>query len=76
MQHLQTFSTKQCLSPIELFTLKDIVPHLPTKAMNFHHVATEVWYVEDFSSYQVCDGTGEDPNCSDSVIIPSISDHT
>jgi len=44
--------------------------------MNFHHVATEIWYTEDFSSYQVCDGSGEDPNCSDTVIIPSISDHT
>jgi predicted lipase len=54
----------------------DVVPHLPTESMGFHHTAREVWYNEDSSSYQVCDGSGEDPNCSDSVLLPiSVSDH-
>lgn len=54
----------------------DIVPHLPTIDMGFHHVATEVWYQEDNVQYQVCNGSGEDPNCSDSLDAPiSIEDH-
>jgi len=55
----------------------DIVPHLPPELLNFHHVPTEVWYnSEDSSTYQVCDGSGEDDSCSDSVALPdSISDH-
>lgn len=56
---------------------RDIVPHLPLEAMGFTHVPTEVWYVEDSSSYTVCDPTnGEDPNCSDSLDITiSVDDH-
>ena len=55
---------------------KDIVPHLPLEAMGFHHVPTEVWYNEASSSYQVCNGSGEDPSCSDSLTIAaSIEDH-
>ena len=38
--------------------------------------SSQVWYNEASSSYQVCDGSGEDPNCSDSLLLPdSISDH-
>jgi len=44
--------------------------------MGFHHVPNEIWYTEDSSTYKVCDGTGEDPTCSDTVVIPSIPDHT
>jgi len=55
---------------------KDIVPHLPFEWMGFHHSPREVWFNEAQTSYQVCDGTGEDPNCSDSLTIAtSISDH-
>ena len=54
----------------------DVVPHLPPELLGFHHVATEVWYNEPSTSYQVCNGSGEDPNCSDSLLLPdSISDH-
>jgi hypothetical protein len=36
----------------------------------------QVWYNEDSSSYKVCDGSGEDPTCSDSLLSPiSVSDH-
>lgn len=55
---------------------RDPVPHVPLEAMGFHHIPTEVWYTEDASSYQVCDGSGEDPNCSDSLDLDiDITDH-
>eukprot|EP01116_Phalansterium_solitarium_P003896 TRINITY_DN14731_c1_g1_i1.p1 TRINITY_DN14731_c1_g1~~TRINITY_DN14731_c1_g1_i1.p1 ORF type:complete len:318 (-),score=91.12 TRINITY_DN14731_c1_g1_i1:369-1262(-) len=48
----------------------DIVPHLPFQSMGFQHVPYEVWYPQDMtatSSYTICDASGEDPNCSDSL---------
>uniref|UniRef100_A0A6B2LE34 Fungal lipase-type domain-containing protein n=1 Tax=Arcella intermedia TaxID=1963864 RepID=A0A6B2LE34_9EUKA len=53
---------------------RDIVPHLPPMAFGYHHVPVEVW-MEDSSSYVVCNSSGEDPSCSDSVEIISIKDH-
>ena len=38
--------------------------------------AMQVWYNEASSEYTVCDGSGEDQKCSDSLWLPdSISDH-
>ncbi|EGD72617.1 hypothetical protein PTSG_04353 [Salpingoeca rosetta] len=58
---------------------RDIVPHLPLEAMGFHHIATEVFYKEQFSgpeSLHECNGSGEDPDCSDQFNVDiSISDH-
>ena len=55
---------------------RDIVPHLPPEIAGFHHDATEVWYQENNIQYQVCNGSGEDPDCSDSLAFPdSIDDH-
>ena len=55
---------------------RDVVPHLPLLAMDFYHIATEVWYSEPFVLIKVCDGSGEDPTCSDSLQIDlSVSDH-
>eukprot|EP01138_Halocafeteria_seosinensis_P003081 gb/GECG01003149.1/.p1 GENE.gb/GECG01003149.1/~~gb/GECG01003149.1/.p1 ORF type:complete len:313 (+),score=31.07 gb/GECG01003149.1/:1-939(+) len=55
---------------------RDPVPHLPLELMDFYHVPTEVWYNSDSSSFQVCDGSGEDGQCSDSLDFDtSISDH-
>lgn len=53
----------------------DIVPHLPPYDFNFEHVPTEVW--ENDGQYNVCNGSGEDPNCADSVPVIdfSVSDH-
>ena len=48
----------------------DLVPHVPPIDVGYHHVATEVWSVSDGSGglkYIVCNGSGEDPACSDSV---------
>jgi len=56
---------------------RDPVPHLPPESFDFMHIATEVWYNnEASSSYQVCDSSGEDPKCSDSLWFDSsVSDH-
>eukprot|EP00455_Lapot_gusevi_P016434 TRINITY_DN1846_c0_g3_i6.p1 TRINITY_DN1846_c0_g3~~TRINITY_DN1846_c0_g3_i6.p1 ORF type:complete len:285 (+),score=60.76 TRINITY_DN1846_c0_g3_i6:136-990(+) len=52
----------------------DIVPHLPPRNLNFHHPGREVWQIDD--SYMVCNGSGEDPLCSDSNTVDlSIPDH-
>lgn len=56
---------------------KDIVPHLPPKGMDdYYHTSTEVFYTEDSSQYTICDGSGEDPKCSDQFMLPdSLEDH-
>lgn len=73
------FATSFGSAPIDEYRVvhyKDIVPHLPTESMGFHHVKTEVWYQENNTEYKVCDGSGEDDSCSDSFLLPdSVSDH-
>jgi hypothetical protein len=51
----------------------DIVPHVPLEIQEFHHIATEIW--EKDGQLKVCDNSGEDPTCSDSIWVPSIPDH-
>eukprot|EP01133_Synstelium_polycarpum_P013326 gene13326-15668_t len=56
----------------------DIVPHLPPIDLNFYHLPTEVWFndTKNPTQYRVCDGTGEDPTCSDSLFVAlSAADH-
>ena len=59
----------------------DVVPHLPLRAMGFHHIATEVWHKSVWSiranTYVVCDGSGEDKECSRSIrpLQKNILDH-
>jgi len=52
---------------------RDIVPHVPPELAGFHHPATEIWYWND--SYIQCNGSGEDPNCSDSLDWYDPGDH-
>lgn len=53
----------------------DIVPHLPTKELGFWHISTEVWW-NSSTTYKVCDETGEDPTCSDSILVSlNIEEH-
>lgn len=55
----------------------DIVPHWP-KALShkgYHHVEKEVWYTSA-TGFKVCDDSGEDMSCSNSVTGNSIEDHT
>ncbi len=58
---------------------KDPVPHMPMESLGFRHIATEVWYHDkEGTAYKVCDGTGEDDSCSNSVAWDSllyVSDH-
>ncbi|XP_052190741.1 lipase-like isoform X2 [Diospyros lotus] len=64
----------------------DIVPHLPPyypffPKKTYHHVPREVWLhstgfsILFYTCEKVCDGSGEDPTCSRSVIGNSVSDH-
>ena len=47
----------------------DPVPHLPPEDFGFYHMATEVFYKsEPNGTYIVCDGSGEDENCSDGFL--------
>ncbi|KAH7856468.1 hypothetical protein Vadar_001710 [Vaccinium darrowii] len=64
----------------------DIVPHLPpyyphVTQKTYHHFPREVWlYDSGFGTFiypveKVCDDSGEDPDCSRSVVGSSIWDH-
>ncbi len=55
----------------------DSVPHLPAEAEAFRHVPQESWEQKNPNNFVVCSATnGEDPKCSDSVLIPdSVYDH-
>ncbi|KAJ8900671.1 hypothetical protein K2173_025448 [Erythroxylum novogranatense] len=64
----------------------DIVPHLPPYFFHFpqktyHHFPREVWLYNIglgsliYKVEKICDSSGEDPNCSRSVLGDSISDH-
>lgn len=50
-----------------MINYKDIVPHLNIRELGYHHVAREVFIEvpESTTDYKICDGSGEDPTCSD-----------
>ncbi|EGG21952.1 hypothetical protein DFA_01838 [Cavenderia fasciculata] len=54
-----------------LVNYHDVVPHLPSKWMNFYHLPVEVWFNNsaDPLEYKMCNGSGEDPTCSDSLLV-------
>ena len=65
---------------------RDIVPSVPPQFVGFHHVAREVWQLDGEKYFGtkvylpwVCDGSGEDPVCHNSVcfmgLCTSIADH-
>lgn len=59
-----------------LVHFRDMVPHLPPTQIGFWHGMTEVYYNQNFSSYQICThNDGEDPQCSDRQFDLSIPDH-
>eukprot|EP01132_Coremiostelium_polycephalum_P004771 gene4771-5951_t len=45
----------------------DMVSHVPTRIQLYHHVSNEVWFNSN-STYKMCDNTGEDGRCGNSVI--------
>lgn len=59
----------------------DPVPHLPPSFIGYLHSGTEIWETlgenGDSDQYVVCDGSGEDPHCSNSVPVYSytVNDH-
>eukprot|EP00996_Jenningsia_fusiforme_P001673 NODE_2542_length_1173_cov_31.141459_g2323_i0.p1 GENE.NODE_2542_length_1173_cov_31.141459_g2323_i0~~NODE_2542_length_1173_cov_31.141459_g2323_i0.p1 ORF type:complete len:303 (-),score=48.22 NODE_2542_length_1173_cov_31.141459_g2323_i0:263-1120(-) len=63
------------LSSVRMTHNDDPVPHVPPESFGFQHVFTEVWQVN--STYKLCDGSGEDKRCADSVPPSrfSIPDH-
>jgi hypothetical protein len=56
---------------------KDIVPHVPSTLVYYHHVSDEFWFINNTASFVQCDYSGEDPNCSSSISIfgTSVQDH-
>ena len=55
---------------------RDPVPHLaPLGLLDYRHTSTEVFYNEANTHYQVCDGSGEDPKCSDQILDVLLTDH-
>jgi len=54
---------------------RDLVPHVPPRFFGFHHVSTEIWFPSNFTDFVVCDGSGEDLNCSDSLQMWNPMDH-
>jgi len=55
---------------------KDPVPHLPFESWGFHHMPYEVFYIEDYTKYTVCDVEGEDKNCSNQYYADlDVEDH-
>jgi len=61
----------------------DPVPHLaPEGMLDYHHAGRELWWSEKMqdnnteSGVIVCDTSGEDPNCSDSIVAALVgTDH-
>lgn len=65
---LMTWATKHLRgvrSHWRLVHNRDPVPHAPPAWLNYRHMGTEVYYNNAMTSFQVCDGSGEDHNCSD-----------
>jgi len=55
---------------------KDPVPHLPFNDWSFVHQPTEVFYGMLNNDYQLCDSSGEDPDCSDQYLLDyRVDDH-
>jgi hypothetical protein len=56
---------------------QDPVPHLPPEDFGFWHVVTEVFYPHNpNTTYQICNPSGEDPNCSDKYLVDvNVLDH-
>lgn len=67
------------LTSFRLTHHRDLVVHVPPEAFGFRHVSREVFYDAEAGSiydYVLCDGSGEDPKCSDQFYVDtSVWDH-
>ncbi|CAN6300922.1 unnamed protein product [Urochloa humidicola] len=79
-----SYFAKYVPNTIRMTHERDIVPHLPPyffflPHLTYQHFPREVWEhdVDGNTTFQVCDGSGEDPNCCRSVFVLfwSASDH-
>lgn len=49
---------------------KDVYPHTPPRRFNYQQYSREVWYyTESGQEYRICNQTGEDKFCSNSLTI-------
>jgi len=62
-------------SATRIVNQRDLVPHVPPQFFLFHHHATEIWFPTNYTGYIVCNGSGEDPNCSNSLEYWDPADH-
>jgi len=69
--------SKFYVTPWRMTWYRDPVPHLPPQNFldlyYYYHLPTEVWW--NGSEFVECNGSGEDPNCSDSIIIYNPLNH-
>lgn len=49
-----------------LVNWRDLVPHVPPRDFGYEHFPYEIWELKN-GTYLVCNGSGEDPSCSDSL---------
>ncbi|RLN41279.1 lipase-like [Panicum miliaceum] len=79
-----SYFAKYVPNTIRMTHERDIVPHLPPyffflPQLTYRHFPREVWEheVDGNTTFQVCDGSGEDPNCCRSIFVLfwSASDH-
>eukprot|EP00286_Rhodomonas_abbreviata_P020624 CAMPEP_0181310450 /NCGR_PEP_ID=MMETSP1101-20121128/12592_1 /TAXON_ID=46948 /ORGANISM="Rhodomonas abbreviata, Strain Caron Lab Isolate" /LENGTH=309 /DNA_ID=CAMNT_0023417079 /DNA_START=90 /DNA_END=1019 /DNA_ORIENTATION=- len=68
------FTTRTIPNTMRVTHQDDVVPHLPPMTSAylpltaFHHEATEVWQTGPQDDiFKVCDASGEDPTCADSL---------
>lgn len=55
---------------------RDLVPHLPPEALEYHHPAYEVFFDQAMDSYVICNSSGEDKTCSNKYSPEySVADH-
>ncbi|KAK9808570.1 hypothetical protein WJX73_010249 [Symbiochloris irregularis] len=75
------FVSTQIRDSIRVTHNRDIVPAWPPMWVGFHHLPTEIWVIDIGFAHVVgvCDDTGEDPMCHNSVCFlgfcTSIADH-
>jgi len=74
-QNFATAYNKHIGSSYRVVNARDLVPHVPPQLFGFEHSSTEIWFSTNYTNFTICDGSGEDPNCSDSLNLFNPSDH-
>jgi len=69
-----TFTSNWTLNNNRVVHGRDPVPHLPFVDFGFQHSPYEIWEFPN-GIFKICDSSGEDPSCSDSLLYLSLNDH-